>query len=119
MIVLLIIIHVKLGGLDDKKIVSSILKIIVACIIMILVVQGLSFTKGDVTLDIFPGVKGLVAGIVDMQTFWGVFVQAALATLVGGLVYLGIGWLLKLEEIDMVKGAWLKFKRKLSPAKAD
>jgi len=117
MIVLLIIIHVKLGGLDDRRIIASVLKIIVACLIMILVVQGLSFHRGDVAVDVFPGIKGLVANWVDMQTFWGVFVQAALATLVGLGVYFLIGWLIKLEEVSMVKG--LMNKLKLRKAKQD
>jgi putative peptidoglycan lipid II flippase len=112
MIALLIIIHIKLGGLEDKKIITSVIKIIIASGCMILVVQGLSWSRGAVALDLIPGVKGLVAGWVDMQTFWGVFLQALLATAAGAGVYVLVGWLIKLEEMDMIKGFWQKLKRR-------
>ncbi|MFC1721637.1 murein biosynthesis integral membrane protein MurJ [Patescibacteria group bacterium] len=118
MITLLIIIHVKLGGLEDKKIIVSVMKIIVASLVMLFLVQGLSFHRGDTVIDILPGIKGLIANVVDMQTFWGVFLQAAVATLVGLGVYVLVGWLIKLEEISMVKVLLRKFKRRSVKAKA-
>ncbi|MFC1618055.1 murein biosynthesis integral membrane protein MurJ [Patescibacteria group bacterium] len=112
MIALLIILHVKLGGLEDRKVINSVLKIIVAAGVMILLVQGVTFDRNGTVINILPGIKSMIASVVDMQTFWGVFAQAAAATLVGLGVYFGLSWLIKVEEIDMVKRFFKKLKRK-------
>lgn len=104
MIVLLIVLHVKFGSLEDNKIVKSTLKVIVASVVMVLVVQGLAIDHGSTMLNIIPGIKGLVASWVNMQTFWGVLVQTLAAGLIGGGIFLLIGWLLKIEEMDLVRG---------------
>ncbi len=106
MIVLLILLHIKLGGLEDRKIIVSVLKTIVAAIVMVLVVQGITFNNNGTIINILPGIKSLLANAVDMQTFWGVFTQAAVATIVGLGVYFFLSWLIKLEEIDMLRRLW-------------
>ncbi len=104
MIALLLILHVKMGGLEDVKIIASIIKTIIASAIMALVVQGIAIDHGDTLFNIIPGVKGLVANWVDMRSFWGVFVQAVLAFLAGSAVYVLASWLLRTEEMELIRG---------------
>lgn len=117
MFLLLVILHAKVGGLEDSKIIKSTLKILVASAVMGFVLQGLSFHKGSLELDIFPGVKGLVANIVDMHTFIGVFVQTLLSSIVGFAVFLGVGWLLKLDEMSLIRGFFIRLGFKLRNSK--
>ena len=104
MITLLLVLHVKMGGLEDARIIASTLKVIIASLVMALVVQGIAIDHEATTFNIIPGIKGLVANLVDMQTFWGVLAQAVLAGVVGIAAYLFIGWLLKIEEMDLMRG---------------
>lgn len=104
MVVLLIILHFKFGSLEDAKIVRSSLKIVLASLVMVLVVQGLAIDHGDTVFNLIPGIKGLAAGWVNMQTFWGVLAQTAIAGTVGLIVFSIICWLLRTEEFDLVRG---------------
>lgn len=47
--------------------------------------------------------KWLVAMLVDMHRFWGIFLQTFIATLFGGSIYLFITSHMKLDEIQEVK----------------
>jgi putative peptidoglycan lipid II flippase len=68
----------------NKNVVISTLKIIAVAIIMAFVTRKLSHT---------------IYNFVDMQRFWGVFTQAAIATLGGIAVYLLLTYLLGSEEL--------------------
>jgi putative peptidoglycan lipid II flippase len=45
----------------------------------------------------------LASQFVDMRTFFGVFIQLVFATICGGGVYFGIGWILKLRQTQIIK----------------
>ena len=83
MILLMIVLKVKIGGLDEKEIFREGIKITLATLFMIAASYGMLH---------------LLANQVDMQTFLGVFLQALGATLVGLVVYLVIGLVLKQEN---------------------
>lgn len=108
MLLLIFVLHLRMGHLDDRRIISSVVKMVLASIVMILVVQGLSLNRGDVVISIFPGLKILIANFVDMHRFWGVFVQTLLASIGGLAVFVLVSFVMKLEEIDIVKGFWRK-----------
>lgn len=83
-----LILEKRVGVLKDKKIFYFVLKIIGATVAMGLAVQG---------------VKYLIAPWVNMQTGVGVLAQTLGASLAGGVVYLGFGFLLKCEEVKLIK----------------
>lgn len=89
LILLYVILRARFGSLDDKKILNSLIKISIASILMAVVAQG---------------VKYFVGGLVDMQTFLGVFLQTAVAGLIGVLFYFFItAFLFRLEEVRVIK----------------
>ena len=73
----------KVAEFDSSKILNSIVKINIAVAIM--------------AMTIYPTLH-LVAGIVDMRTFSGIFLQGATAFLVGLAVYSIVSYLLKISE---------------------
>lgn len=97
MSLLWIVLRQKLGTLEESKIIVSALKISVAAIVMALVVQLL---------------KTPLSLIVNMQKFWGVLTQGFVAGIAGLIVYAGICYILKLEEMlefgKSFKRRWLK-----------
>lgn len=95
MFLLIFVLRRKMGDLEDKKIINSTLKIVLASVVTVLVVHGLKY---------------LMAGIVDMQTFVGILLQTLVAGGLGILVYLLITYLFKFEEISAVKLILLKLK---------
>lgn len=104
MIILLVILHVKFGSLEDTKIIRSAFKIVLASAVMVLVVQGIAIDHGNTVFNLIPGIKGLAAGWVNMQTFWGVLAQTAIAGTIGLIVFSFVCWLLRTEEFDLVRG---------------
>ncbi len=99
MSLLWVLLRSKLKTLNELSLIQSAYKISVAAIIMALVVQLL---------------KAPLASVVDMNRFWGILTQGFIAGTVGMLVYAGICYLLKLEEIKHLLGSmkkrWLKIK---------
>ncbi len=73
-----------LGTLHEKMRLPSLLKMTVATIVMGLIVQY---------------VKGPLAALVDMTRFWGIFTQGFVAGCIGLIVYTGLTFLLKTEEM--------------------
>ncbi|EKD49193.1 MAG: hypothetical protein ACD_63C00231G0002 [uncultured bacterium] len=116
MILLLAILHIKLGGLEDSKIIKSCFKMVLTSAVMAFVVQGITFDRGGTLINFLPGIKTLIANAVDMRTFLGVFTQAAVSIVVGFVIYFVVGWLLKIEEIDIVKKGLMKLR--IFPARA-
>lgn len=87
MLLLLTVLRVQFGDLDDDKIFTNVGKILALTALSGLVVQGLKY---------------FLAPIVDMTTFFGVFMQTAGALLGGAAVYLGIAIAFRFEEVDMI-----------------
>jgi len=87
MAALLFVLRMRLGDLDDKNLIRSTFKItfnsIVAVFISYLMLRVMS-------------------SLVDMQTFWGVFWQAGVATIIGLIVYLILAKLTKSQEIKII-----------------
>ncbi len=96
MLLLVLVLRHKVGNLDDRKIIKSTIKIVVLAALMGGVIQWLKY---------------IIAPLVDMQTFVGVFLQAAGAIIGGSLVYLLLSLFFKSEEIEILRKWCLRFKR--------
>lgn len=92
MFLLFVALRSRFDDLGDKKIIKSIGQIAVAAI----------FSGIGVQIS-----KYLVAGLVNMETFLGVFFQLTISGIVGILVFLTICHFVRLEE-------YLKFKKSLT-----
>ncbi len=87
----------KTGSLRELELLHSLYKISIAALIMAVFIQY---------------IKTPLAQVVDMTRFWGIFSQGLLAGLGGLLVYGGILYMLKLEELQLfvksMQKRWLK-----------
>jgi putative peptidoglycan lipid II flippase len=92
MFLLLSMLHLEFDDLGDKKIMKSVGKISLAAIF------------SGIGVQIF---KYLIASIVDMDTFLGVFFQLAISGTIGVLIFLVLCHLLHLEE-------YVNFKKSLA-----
>ncbi|MEK7203116.1 MAG: murein biosynthesis integral membrane protein MurJ [Patescibacteria group bacterium] len=101
LIILWMVLHWKIGSLDELKILFSTIKFSSATIVCGVVVQGIK-------LVIWP--------YIDMTKFWGVFIQGATAGLIGFFVYLAICSILQSEELF---DFWALIKRRLSLSKIE
>ncbi|MBU1075321.1 oligosaccharide flippase family protein, partial [Patescibacteria group bacterium] len=99
MILLLAALRARLGDLDDHRIITSTLKIILLSLLMGLVVQGLKYIIGP---------------LVDMKTFFGVFIQTAGSIFGGGLIYISLAVKLNFDEVDIIKRFFQKAKNQFS-----
>jgi len=88
LILLLGALHWQMHGFDDRKVIISLSRIVLATIVASVVVQLLKYP---------------VAQIVNMQKFWGVFTQLIVTASAGIGVYLVVAWLLKSDEISALK----------------
>lgn len=93
MFLLLIILRKKLGKLDDKNIISSIMKILIASI-----VSGLATQLS----------KNFVGHFVDLDKFWEVFLQLAASGGMGLMIFIYICYMLRLEEFHYFKKSIIK-----------
>ena len=80
--------HWRLGGFDDRRVLVSLLRMVVAAIVAGIAVQLLKYP---------------VASVVNMQRLWGVLTQLVVAGGGGVATYLGIAWLLKSEELKALR----------------
>jgi putative peptidoglycan lipid II flippase len=87
MMLLFITLRIRHGDLEDDRIIASTWKIVAASLGMGLIIQGLKY---------------LVAPMVDMQTFVGVFIQTAVAVIGGGMAYLFIAFKFAFTEARMI-----------------
>lgn len=87
-VLLLGVLHFKLDGFDDKKVLGSTLKIAIATLVAAAVAQAL---------------KTPIAYIVDMQRFWGIATQLFGSFAGGIIVYILVCMLLKSEELEIIK----------------
>ena len=92
MIILLFVLRSRFENLDDKKIIRFIGKITFSSVITGLSIQLAKYT---------------VAPAVNLDTFIGIFIQLSASSLVGLLIFVGMCYILKLEE-------FFKFKHSLT-----
>lgn len=85
MFLLLIILHGKIGNFREERIIPSVWRIIVTTLAMVVGIQIIKYE---------------VSYLVDMTTFLGVFTQAASALFGGLIIFLLIGRILKLKELE-------------------
>jgi putative peptidoglycan lipid II flippase len=101
LILILAILRIELGSLDEYRVLLSTLKFIFAGIMSALGIQGM---------------KLLVWPYIDMTKFFGIFIQGASAAIFGILIYLAVCALLQSEEIFAF---WDSFRRRLNWKKVD
>jgi putative peptidoglycan lipid II flippase len=87
-LLLLVMLRLKVGDLNDSEILISTLKIIFISLVMGAVAY--------LALNI-------IAPLVNMRTFWGIFTQAAGTTAASILVYFGLAFVFKLKEIKGIR----------------
>jgi putative peptidoglycan lipid II flippase len=92
MILLIIILRVRLGELNDYQIIHSTLKIIAASLFMGIITQIMKYFIGSA---------------VNMQTFMGVLIKAGGSIIFAGLVYLLVAFKFNFNEVDIIKD-WLR-----------
>lgn len=83
MFLLLFVLRTRFENLGDKEILKSVFKISLASVLAGLAIQGS---------------KLLVAGIVELDTFLGIFFQLAAGAVAGVSVFIIMSYLLKLQE---------------------
>lgn len=96
---LLFFIHKKLHIFKIKKTLFSFYKILLASFIMAVVVL--------ITKQVLVAYK-----IVNLQTFLGVFIQLALSGLVGIACYVGMSFVLKSPELEMIRSSFFRTTKK-------
>jgi putative peptidoglycan lipid II flippase len=92
MMLLLFWLRMRYDNLDDKNIISAIIKIALATIGLGIGIQATKYFIGKT---------------VDMDTFWGVFAQFSVSAIVGVLIFALICYAIKLEE-------FMNFKKSLT-----
>lgn len=97
-IALVVILRIKLGYLDERKIIWSTFKISINAVVA---AAGIYY------------MLRVMADLVDMQTFWGIFTQGATAVLAGTGVYLAASLLTNCEEIIIVKRFYNRYIKSL------
>lgn len=95
MLLLLLLLRIKFGDLDDGTIIRSIWRIIIASITMGLMIHGMKY---------------FVAPLVDMRTFIGILIQTVASIMTGGIVYLGIAYYFQFPELQIVKQQLAKLR---------
>lgn len=109
---LLAFLHSRLGGLEDRVLLTSVARAGIATMVAAFVIQGPGFLLVRVP-DIFFGaeqlpailfgIKGLIASVVNMQTFLGVATQLLGSLLGGSLVFLAVAYLLGSTELPLLR----------------
>jgi putative peptidoglycan lipid II flippase len=85
-ILLWVFLRLKTHNLDEGRIITAIFKFSIAGIFMGLAIQLC---------------KNFIAPYVDMQKFWGIFTQGVISGLLGSLIYIGVGLILKTHEMKV------------------
>lgn len=99
MLVLLIVLRIKFGDLDDVVMIQSIWRIVLGSVAAGLVIHGLKY---------------VIAPLVDMHTFLGVFVQTVGSLSGGVIIYLGIAYYFNYPELGIVKQHLKKLRQLLA-----
>lgn len=87
LIVLLAVLHHNLNGLNDREVLWSLIRIVIASMLAGMVVQLLKYP---------------IAAVVDMHRFWGVAVQMSVAFAGGVGAYLGLCYLFRCDELKVL-----------------
>jgi len=90
---LALFLHRRIGDFNVYEIMVSLRKVIIATLVMVAAIY--------LTLQV-------VAGLVNMQTFWGVLVQAAAASVAAVLVYGAVAFLVRSPELKTVHHALVR-----------
>ena len=98
----MILLRRKIGYLDDKKIVLSIVKIV-----LISAMMGAVVTAAKYVLSLG----------VNMQSFVGIFIQGVGAGIIGIVFYLILAHIFKCDEIKIISDWYRKAKRQLANGK--
>lgn len=124
-VLLLAQLHVRLGGLQDDVLLVSVFRTGVAAIVAAVAVQGPAALLSRMGMNVptslegvsvlLYGLKGVIASVVDMQTFVGVATQLFGSLLGGAAVFLFVVHFLGAEEPALVFRA-LRRPRRLGPA---
>lgn len=88
LLILLGMLHHRLQGFDDEKVLGSLARIVAATIVAALVAQLLKYP---------------IASIVDMQRFWGVLTQLVFAGGIGVLTYIGLSFVVGSPEAVAIR----------------
>lgn len=88
MMLLLSVLRIKFGDLDDKRIIQSVWKIMLGALIMAAVIQGLKYG---------------VAPLVNMRTFVGIFIQTVVSMIGGALTYFFVSAVGKFDEVSIIR----------------
>jgi len=83
-IILFVLLQKICSSILNREIIYSMTKILVATIVMAFVLRSTSH---------------YLYGIVDMQRFWGVLIQAGVATTVAALVYISLTYIFGSQEL--------------------
>lgn len=83
MFLLLFALRMEFENLDDRRIIASTAKIVLATILAGLTVQTFKY---------------FMAGVVDLEHFVGVFAQLTVSALAGGIVFIAVSHFIKVEE---------------------
>lgn len=89
LVALLGTLHWQLQGFNDAEVLISLVKITVAALVGGLVLQGLKYPVAEL--------------LVDMNTFWGVFVQLIITATAGVATYIGMCLLLRCDELRAIR----------------
>lgn len=116
---LLALLHVRLGGLQDTVLLGSLVRSGAATLVAGLVIQGPAVLFGwSADAPWVPriafGLKGLIASAVNMQTFAGVATQFVGSMLGGLVVFIAVALLLRSREPALVWDALRRPRRTLS-----
>ncbi|MFH1171222.1 MAG: murein biosynthesis integral membrane protein MurJ [bacterium] len=92
MVLLLVFLRLRIGDLDDSRILNSTIKIVVG--------------SGVMAAAVWLSLQFFALGI-DQRTFFGVLFQGIGAAVIGGVVYLLVALALHFQEVELVAG-WLR-----------
>jgi len=99
MILLLVVLRIRIGYLDDDRLTWSAIKIG----LLSMLVGGFGFL-----------VMRFVAPLVDMRTYLGIFIQTAVTLMLSGITYIALSLLFRFEEVEILEkyfGKYIKFLR--------
>ncbi|MBI4426646.1 MAG: murein biosynthesis integral membrane protein MurJ [Candidatus Kerfeldbacteria bacterium] len=97
MLLMYLTLRVRLGDLDDDRVVRTTVRVLLASALMALVVQGAKYT----IVEVFG---------VTLATGVGVLTQLLVSGVVGGVAYLAFAVFLRLDEVTLIRD-WLSRAR--------
>ncbi|MFO7807557.1 MAG: murein biosynthesis integral membrane protein MurJ [Candidatus Moraniibacteriota bacterium] len=97
MLFLLIILRKKVGGLNESEIIGKVWKVLMATMGMAV---GIQISKYGVAFVLDRFNFALFGYSINMETFAGVFLQASISLVIGGVLFVVISKLLKIKELD-------------------